>query len=102
MNLGRIERQYARFPITGTLDDGTPADLTDVSVAVLPRSSAPTADTAWTPVTPADGAVRVLLAGPDADPADALPVPVRGGDLWVRVTDTPEIDVAMVERIAVT
>jgi hypothetical protein len=103
MNLGRIERQYAHFPVTATLHDGTDADLSDVSVALVPRSAAPTAATAWTPVTVTDGRVRVLLAGPDAEAADgALTVPDDGAELWVRVLDSPEVDTVKVERVQVS
>jgi hypothetical protein len=55
MILGRIERQYAHFPVTATLADGAPADLADVAVALVPRSAAPRADTTWTPVEKTPG-----------------------------------------------
>jgi hypothetical protein len=40
--------------------------------------------------------------GPDVSnpPAGALVVPATGGDLWARVTDTPEVDAALVDRIS--
>jgi hypothetical protein len=102
MNLGRTERQYASFPLTGTLDDGTPADLTNVAVALLPRSTTPRPHTTWTPATITDGRVRVLLAGPDAPTEGALTVPDGGGELWVQVTDTPEVDTARVDRVLIS
>jgi hypothetical protein len=42
----------------------------------------------------------VLLAGPDASPTSALVV-AGAADLWVRITDVPEVDTAFVERITV-
>jgi hypothetical protein len=103
VNLGRIERQYARITVTATLADGAPADLAGVDVALLPPRSKPTADTTWTAADWADGNATVLLAGPDAAAvAGALTVPAGGADLWVRVTDTPEVDTAVVDRINVS
>ncbi|SDN78760.1 hypothetical protein [Geodermatophilus sp. DSM 45219] len=37
---------------------------------------------------------RVLVAGPDADPNSAVVLPADGADLWARVADAPEVDVA--------
>jgi hypothetical protein len=102
MNLGRIERRYAQFPVTVTLADGTPVQPAGVDVALLAPNGTPTADTAWTAATFTDGAARVLLAGPDAPLEDALTVPAAGGDLWARVVDTPEVDTARVERVTVS
>lgn len=103
VNLSRIERRFETIPIALAADDGTALALpAAVDIAALPPRTTPDVDTAWTQLTPADGAVTVLLAGPDADPDGALPVPATGADLWVRVTDTPEILPAKVGRVTVT
>lgn len=102
MNLGRLERRYAYFPVTVTLADGAPAEPAGVDVMLLARGATLTA-AGWTTAELEDGRVRVLLAGPDAEPVDgALTVPIDGADLYARVTDTPEIDTARVERITVS
>jgi hypothetical protein len=102
MNLGRIERQYATFPVTATLDNGEPADLSDVAVALLPPRATPTPDTTWTATTVTDGKIRVLLAGPDAPAEGALTIPAGGADLWLRVLDTPEVDTVRVDQVRVS
>lgn len=101
MQLNRIDRKYAKVTVTATDADGDPTPLTAVDVALLPVGSTPKAATAWTASTYADGVATVLLAGPDADPTNALPVPAAGADLWIRVVDIPEVDAAKVGRIAV-
>lgn len=102
MELSRIDRLYASIDVTGTLADGSPATITGVDVALLAPRATPVAATVWTAATYADGTARVLLAGPDANPVGALAVPAGGGDLWIRVTDTPEVDATKVERVTVT
>lgn len=100
--ISRIDRLYREYNVDATLRDGSEADLNGVTVAVLPPRSAPTAATTWTTVAYASGVATVLLAGPDADPAGAdVVVPTGGGDLWIRVSDAPEIDATRVERIYV-
>ena len=102
MDMSRIERQYVDINLTATLRNGEPAVLAGVEVAILPVRTTPTAATAWTAADYADGTATVLLAGPDAGMEGALPVPAAGGDLWVRVTDAPEIDAARIERLTIT
>lgn len=102
MDLNRIERKYAKVTATATDADGAPATLTGVDVALLAPHATPTATTTWTASTPVNGKWRILLAGPDASPTDALVVPSGGADLWIRVTDVPEVDAARVERITVS
>jgi hypothetical protein len=97
----RITRKYVHLPLQSTLHDGTQATVPGVDVALLPPRSAPSDATMWTPAVLADGSYRVLLAGPDADPTDALVV-ADDADLWARVTDAPEVDVARLGRITVT
>lgn len=92
MDLTRISRKYAKVTVTATDATGAPITVAGVDVALLPPRGKPTAATAWTAATYADGVATVLLAGPDASPADALVVPADGANLWVRVVDTPEVD----------
>lgn len=102
MDLSRIDRIYAKIPITAKLADGTTATIGAVDVALLPPRTTPTGATVWTVATYAAGVATVLLAGPDADPAGALVVPTGGADLWARVVDTPEVDAALVGRVTVS
>lgn len=100
--LSRIDRLYRDYDVTATLRSGGPATLTGVDVALLPPRATPTVTTQWTAATYADGVATVLLAGPDATPTGALVVPSAGADLWIRVSDSPEVDASKVERITVT
>jgi hypothetical protein len=100
--LSRIDRKYRDYTVTATLKNGAPATLTGVDVALLAPRSRPTAATVWTAATYAAGVATVLLAGPDASPTSAVVVPSGGADLWIRVTDSPEVDAEPVERITVS
>ena len=100
-SLSRIDRVYRDYEVTATTRTGGPATLTGVTVALLPPRTSPTAATTWTTATYAAGVATVLLAGPDADTAGALSVPVGGADLWIKVADSPEVDAERVERITV-
>jgi hypothetical protein len=97
VELTRISRKYAKLSLTIT-DDGQPVTPGAVDVALLPTDDSPSAATTWTTVTATAGTYRVLLAGPDADPSGGLTVP-DDRMLWARVTDTPEIDAAPIERV---
>jgi hypothetical protein len=94
--LSRVDRTYLHVPVAVTLADGTAADPAAVALALLPPSTPPTGGTVWQPATVTDGQVTVLLAGPDADPTDAVPVPLVGGDLWLRIDDNPEVQAVRV------
>lgn len=102
MNLSPIDRVYAHVPVTAKLADGTPATLAGVDVAVQPYRTPPDDTTVWTAASYSNGAAVVLLAGPDADPTGALPVPAATSDLWIRVTDNPEIQAVRVGVITVS
>lgn len=99
--LSRIDRLYRDYDVTATLRDGGPATIDGADVALLTRGTTPTSATTWTATTYAAGVATILLAGPDADPTGALVVPAAGADLWIRVTDTAEVDAEKVERIYV-
>jgi hypothetical protein len=100
--LHRIERVYRHYEVTATLADGGPATLPGVTASLIPPGYGPGPDTDWWPAVYADGTVTVLLAGPDADPADgAVVIPAAGVNLWFRIVDTPEIVARLVERITV-
>jgi len=100
VHLNRVDRKYANLTVTATDEDDLPVTLAGVDVALIPTRSNPTGATTWTPAAAVDGKWRVLLAGPDASPSGALVVATTA-DLWVRVTDSPEVDTAFVERITV-
>lgn len=102
MILNRIDKQYVEIDVTATLANGDAAPLDGVDVALLAPRHTPTAATTWTAATYAAGTATVLLAGPEANPTGALVVPSGGADLWIRVTDEPEVDAARVERVSVS
>jgi hypothetical protein len=97
----RITRKFIEVFVTATLPDGEVAPLAGVDVSLLTPHATPGDDTVWTPATYADGMARILVAGPEADPSGALPLATGGADLWIRVTDNPEIEAVKVERITV-
>lgn len=101
MQLARLDKKYAHIAVTATLADGAPAVPAAVEVALLAPYGRPTAATAWTGTTYTNGDAVVLLAGPDADPTGALVIPTDGADLWIRVTDSPEVVAVRVDRIIV-
>lgn len=101
LELARVERLYRDYTVTAVLRNGSPATVSGVDVALIPPRTTPSASTAWTATTYAAGVATVLLAGPDAAGSGAVVVPAAGADLWLRVVDNPEVDVARVERIAV-
>lgn len=101
MELSGIDRIYRDYDVTATLKNGQPAALTGVQAALLPPRTRPTAATVWVATVYAAGVATVLLAGPYADPANALIVSLGGADLWLKVTDNPEVDAEYVERIYV-
>lgn len=101
MNLSRLDRIYGYVDVTATLADGAPATVAGVEGALLAPRATPKATTVWSAATYTDGTARFLLAGPDATPTDALPVPAAGADLWIRVVDNPEVQAVRVDRITV-
>jgi hypothetical protein len=101
ITLTRISRMYRTYDVEATLSNGDPAELAGVDIALLVPGSTPKVDTTWSAAAYVNGVATVLLAGPDADDTDALVVPAGGADLWIKVTDTPEIDAEKIERISV-
>lgn len=97
-----ISRVYRTYSGTFTDEDGQPVIVAAVDVAALPRHAPLTSATAWTSATVTDGELRLLLAGPLADPADALAVSHGGSDVYVRVTDNPEVDAVLLETVLVS
>jgi hypothetical protein len=101
VELSRIARLYVEVDVAATLPDGTPTTVSGVDLALLPPRTTPTAATTWTPAAYSAGVATLLVAGPDADPTDALPVPATGADLWARVIDVPEVLAARIDRITI-
>lgn len=101
-SVSRIDRVYRTYQVAATDEDGAPATLSGVDFALVPTDTgSPTDDTTWTPGTGAGTEWRILLAGPDASPTSALVVPAWGGNLWLRVTDSPEVIAVKVDEIEV-
>lgn len=101
MEFTRVDKKYVNIPVTATLADGAPAVVTAIDVALLTPRARPTAATTWTASSYAAGIATVLIAGPDADPAGALVLPGAGADVYIRLTDNPEVDAKKVGRISV-
>lgn len=101
MELTRITRRYVEVDVSATLAEGGAADLDAVQFAVLSPRARPTGATTWTTASLSAGSAKVLVAGPDADPAGALSVPSGGGDLWLRAVDSAEVDAVRVTRLTV-
>jgi hypothetical protein len=101
VELTRIERMYVDIQVTATLAGGGPATIAGVDVALVQPRTTPTSTTTWAPASYTTGTATVLLAGPDAAGSGALVVPADGADLWIRVSDTPEIDTARVGRVSI-
>lgn len=100
MELSLIDKVHATFPLTVKDSDGNAVTPSAVGVAFLPFRGSPDTVTAWIPATYAAGAVTVLLAGPLADPTGAVVVPPGGGQLWVRITDSPEVEAVRVAWVS--
>lgn len=101
LTISRIDRIYRTWTVTATDAVGAPADPVGVDIALLPPRATPTTATVWVAADYADGEATVLLAGPEAEPAGALVVPAGGADVWLRITDNPEVDAERIERITV-
>lgn len=101
--LPRIAAKFADITATAFKADGTTTTISGVEVAIVPSGSAPTAATVWVAANHAAPVWQVLLIGPLASPASppsySLNVPATGGDLWARITDSPEIDAALADHI---
>jgi hypothetical protein len=101
LDISPIDRVYVDIAVTATAN-GSPLTLTGVDVAVVPRRSEITAAMTWTASSYANGTATVLVAGPAADPTGALVIPATGADVWIRVTDTPEVQAVHVGSVLVS
>lgn len=102
MNISPIDRVYAHIAITATDSTGATVSLTSVDVAALPFRADPTAATSWVAAPVTNGAAQVLVAGPAADPSGAIPIPVSGARLWMRVTSNPEVQAVPLDFVSVS
>jgi hypothetical protein len=102
MNLARVACKYADVTVTATLANGSPATISGVDMALVPPGASPDHTTAWQASTYVNGVASILVAGHEfpSPPVGALVTSVAGGDLWARVTDNPEVDAALVDRIS--
>lgn len=100
MDLSLIDKVYATFPLTVKDSSGNTVTPSTVDVAFLPFRRSPDVGTVWTSASYAAGSVTVLLAGPLADPTGAVVAPSGGGELWVRITDSPEVEAVRVAWVS--
>jgi hypothetical protein len=108
--LGRTERILRDYAVTATVN-GEAVVLTSVDVALLPANTKPDGDTTWEPkavgtvpaVDPSDPdvpGISILWTGGDAaEHVSSVVVPPGSWDAFLQVTDDPEIDYALIERI---
>lgn len=101
MEITRITEKYVEITLTATLADGTPANSTNVSVALLSPRGHPTADTIWLAATVVNNVAKFMLCGFEAPQAGALVAPLGRSDLWARSTDAPEVELAFIEAVHV-
>jgi hypothetical protein len=101
VHITRITKKYVDVQVAATLRTGGAATLTGIDVAALPPGGKPRADTIWTPAQFTAGVATFLVAGPDANATDALQVPEGGCDIWGRIVDQPEVDVARLVQLIV-
>lgn len=99
MVINRLARKRVYMTVTAVRVDGHRPVLTEVEVAVLPRYRKPIPQTIWTTCPLVDDTAVLWLAGPDVDEPGDILVTGRGIDLWVRVHDNNETDLAFVERV---
>ena len=79
--------------------DGVPVTAEDLTVALVPPRTSPTADTGWIPVSEhPDGGPALLVAGGAADPTDAAVI-TGDVDLWGRLSNSGTVVPAKLARI---
>lgn len=105
LNWTRITELFVECTVHPTDADGNTVIITGVQAALLPYlAKSPTSSTVWKSAIYDSTAhtAKVLIYGPDAaDPGQtyAFALPVGGGDLWIRVVDSPEVVPEMLARI---
>jgi hypothetical protein len=78
MDLSRDAREYVKWPVSGAPDGAS----LEVQFG----------DSAWAPAeSTSPTQVRVLIAGPDADPGSAVVLPLGLSTVRFRLVDNPEI-----------
>lgn len=99
----RTTELLVQFPVNPVDASGVVLVISGVDCALLPyRSRGPTSSTVWKAATYATGVAKILVAGPDAAvPSGGFQFASTdvGGDLWARVTSSPEVDPEFVARI---
>lgn len=74
-------REYVTWPITGA-PEGASFEV---------RFTSGTTVGEWMAMESVDTGARVLVAGPDADPGDAVVLPEGRTHVQIRLTDNPEV-----------
>jgi hypothetical protein len=101
LHMTRISTKFVDVEVWATLRNGNPTSIPGVDVAALPKGQAPDADTEWLPADYTAPVATFLVSGPDASSNGALRIEDGGSDLWVRVTDQPEVDATRVDTVNV-
>lgn len=94
-----ISRDFIR--LEGITVDGLPVDVADLTVALVPRWDGLDAATVWLPTVPdpVDSVPAILVAGPDADPTNAVVLTAVDTYLHGRVVKTGTVVTAPLARI---
>ena len=83
MKIPRSGREFANWSVAGA-----PPSAVFQAKLTYPDGS----ESAWLTVeTVNQSRIRLLVAGPDADPGDANVLPAGGTSVILRLTDTPEL-----------
>jgi hypothetical protein len=100
-SMSLIDRKARTYSVTALLAGVTVPLSGSVDLGlVAPTSKSPTSATTWTSVSYTAGSFSVLFAAPQASSTAAIVVP-GDADLWMRITNAPEIAAVKIERITI-
>lgn len=97
-----VDRMFRTYVGAFTDENGDPATISSVDVVALPRRARLTAGLTWTTVALTGSRLRLLYAGPFADPAGAVAIPADGADVYARITDNPEVEAVKIDTVLVS
>lgn len=86
--------------VTATEASGSAMTIPGVDIALCQTRQTPTAATVWTPMTWAAPSASIVVAGSSADATGAF-VLSDSGDLWIRITNWPELIVSKVGGVKI-
>jgi hypothetical protein len=99
VEINRLARKEVFLTVYAVRASGIRVDLTEVDIVAMPIYRKPILATTWSTLPLIDDETSFFVAGPDADEPGDVVVSRRGIDLWIRVHDGSETDLAFVERL---